>query len=202
MKRSILIAAVFACCLAAQDASDHTINPNPAATVDKDVAAEYRDPMLKWKWINFAILAGVLGYLIGKQAPGFFKDRSATILRDISEATKVREEAEARARAMEQRLAALGDEIEKLRRDAKEQMANEGERIRQETVHQIARVQQSAEQDIAALTKHATQDLKAYAAKLAVDLAEQRIRTRMDGDTQDRLIDRFVHELDGKGARN
>jgi|SRR5947209_4023846 len=202
MRRLILIPAVFACCLAAQHATDHTINPNPGATVDKDVAVEYRDPMLKWKWINFAILAGVLGYLIGKQAPAFFKGRSETILRDIHEATKVREEAEARAREMELRLANLGNEVEKLRREAKELMAQEGQRIRQETAQQITRVQQSAEQDIAAAAKHATQELKAYSANLAVDLAEQRIRTQMTGDIQDRLVNRFVHELDGKGARN
>jgi F-type H+-transporting ATPase subunit b len=203
MKKPILLTVAFACLMAAQEPSrNHTINPNPAATVEKEAAAEHSDPMLKWKWINFAVLAGVLGYLIGKNAPGFFKGRSAAIQRDIREATKLREQAENRVRQMEQRLAALGQEIEKLRREAKEAMAHEGERIRQETANQIARVQQAAEQEIASHAKHVTQELKAYSAKLAIDLAEQRIQLQMNGDTQNTLVGRFLHDLNGKGARN
>jgi F-type H+-transporting ATPase subunit b len=193
----------FGCLMAAQEPSrDHTINPNPSANIEKEAAAEHSDPTLKWKWINFAILAGVLGYLIGKNAPGFFKGRTAAIQRDIREATKLRQAAEARAREMEQRLAALGEEIEKLRREAKEHMAHEGERIRQETASQIARVQQTAEQEIDSHAKHVTQELKEYSAKLAVDLAQQRIQSQMNGDTQNALVNRFLHDLNGKGARN
>jgi F-type H+-transporting ATPase subunit b len=203
MMKFLLLTAAFACALAAQEPSrDHTINPNPSANIEKEAAAEHSDPMLKWKWINFAMLAGVLGYMIGKTAPSFFKGRTASIQRAIHEATKLREQAEARARDMEQRLASLGQEIEKLRREAKEAMANEGERIRQETAHQIARVQQTAEQEIASHAKHVTQELKAYSAKLAVDLAEQRIRGQMSGDTQTELVNRFLHDLNGKGASN
>ncbi len=202
MKRTILLTAVFACVLGAQEPSDRTINPNPSANIENEAAAEHGDPMLKWKWINFAILAGVLGYLIGKNAPAFFKSRTAAIQRDIREATRLREAAEARARDAEQRLASLGEEIEKLRQEAKDALAHEGERIRQETSNQIARVLHTAEQDIASYAKHLAQDLKSYSAKLAVDLAEQRIRAQMSGDTQNRLINKFLNDLDGKGARN
>jgi F-type H+-transporting ATPase subunit b len=203
MKRPILVITAFGCLMAAQEPSrDHTINPNPAASVENEAAAEHSDPMLKWKWINFAILAGVLGYIIGKNAPAFFKGRTAGIQRDIREATKLREQAEARVREMEQRLASLGQEIEKLRGEAKEAMAHEGERIRQETAHQIARVQETAEQEIDSHAKHVTQELKEYSAKLAIDLAQQRIQSQMNGDTQNTLVDRFLHDLNGKGARN
>jgi F-type H+-transporting ATPase subunit b len=201
--RRLFLLAVFACVAFSQEpSSDHTINPNPSAAVDKDVEAEYHDPMLMWKWINFAILAGALGYLIGKNAPGFFKTRTATIQREIRQASKLRDEAEARAREMEQRLASLGAEIETLRREAKEQIAHEGERIRQETAQQIARVQHTAEQEIASHAKHVTQELKAYAAKLAIDLAGQRIEAQMSGDTQSVMVSRFLHDLDSKGAHN
>ena len=185
MRRAILLLAMSACLAFAQESG----------------AAE-PDPMLKWKWINFAILVGVLGYLIGKKAPAFFAGRSADIQRDIREATRQRDEAEQRAAEMERRMATLGDEIEQLRRGAKEQMANESERIRQETAQHIARVQHSAEQDISAAAKHATQELKAYSASLAIDLAEQRIRARMTGDTQNNLVDRFVGGLGAKETRN
>lgn len=205
MRRAILLLAVTACFCFAQDQRpkhEHTINPNPSASVENDVAAEHEDPLLKWKWINFAILVGVLGYLIGKRAPAFFKGRTADIQRDIREATERKEAADQRVAEMERRLASLGDEIEKIRRSAKEQMGHQGERIRQETAQQIARVQHTAEQDISAIAKHVTQELKAYSASLAVDLAEKRIRAQMNGESQNQLVNRFVHDLDSKEARN
>ena len=187
MKRALLLLTVCAGFAFAQEGA---------------AAVEHQDPLLKWKWINFAILVGVLGYLIGKKAPAFFNGRTADIQRDIREATEQRDAAEKRAAEMERRMACLGEEIEKLRSGAKEQMAHEGQRIRQETEQHIARAQHNAEQDISALAKHATQELKAYSASLAVDLAEQRIRAQMNGDSQNRLVDRFVRSLDSKEIRN
>jgi hypothetical protein len=37
--------------------------------------------------------------------------------------------------------------------------------------------------------------LQCYAAQLAVDLAEQKVRARMDADTEDRLVGGFVRGL-------
>jgi F0F1-type ATP synthase membrane subunit b/b' len=41
--------------------------------------------------------------------------------------------------------------------------------------------------------------LHAYAAKLALDLAEQRIRTRLDASTEAGLVEDFTKDL---GSRN
>ena len=81
--------------------------------------AETGDPWLGWKWANFAILAAGLGYLIRKHAPAFFEQRSLEIRQGIAEATKAKQEAEARAAAMERRLASLESEIASLRAGAR-----------------------------------------------------------------------------------
>ena len=44
--------------------------------------------------------------------------------------------------------------------------------------------------------KIAQRELKIYAAKLALDLAEQRIRGRLDPATEAGLIDDFVQDLE------
>jgi F0F1-type ATP synthase membrane subunit b/b' len=44
--------------------------------------------------------------------------------------------------------------------------------------------------------------LKTYAAQLALELAEQRIRGRLDPSTEAGLIDRFVGDLKRQGSRN
>jgi hypothetical protein len=49
-------------------------------------AQESGDPLLMWKWINFAILAVALGWLMAKTLPAVFKSRTASIQKGIAEA--------------------------------------------------------------------------------------------------------------------
>ncbi len=158
-----------------------------------------------WKWANFIILAGVLGWLIARNAPQFFRSRTEEIQRGIAEAARVREEAEARAGRMEARMASLQSEIEHVRAEAKAEMAREAARLRDETEKHLARIQVHGEQEIASVTKYAQKELRVYSAQLAIQLAEQRIRSRMSAETQNALFDGFLKGLDEKahnqGAR-
>jgi F-type H+-transporting ATPase subunit b len=148
-----------------------------------------------WKWANFGILAAGLGYLIRKNAGPFFASRSAEIQKGIKEAAVVKAEAEARAAAIEARIAHLADEIEGIRKRSREEISAEGARISSETAQLIAKVQAQAEQDIASAAKNASLDLKAQAAELAIGIAEQQIRARLTQQTQDGLVDAFVQDL-------
>ena len=154
------------------------------------------EPNMTLKWVNFALLAAGLGYLCAKMLPPFFKSRTGEIQQGIREAQAVKKEADARAAEMEARLASLGAEIEKFRTQANAEMQQEGARIREETERQIARVEQQAQAEIEMATKVARRELQAYAASLALDLAEQRVRGRLDGPTDAALIDDFVKDLE------
>jgi F-type H+-transporting ATPase subunit b len=164
--------------------------------------ADAGDPYIWWKWANFAILAGALGYLLGKVLPAFFKSRTEEIQKDIRESARMKEEAMARAAEVEKKMAALASEVEKLKQTARAEMAVEGERIKKDTAAQIARMQAQSEVEIDSASKIARQELKQYAASLAVDLAEQRIRGGMSHEVQDSLVDQVVADLSRKGANN
>ena len=161
-----------------------------------------KDEMLVWKWANFVILAAGAGYLLGKHLPGYFKNRTADIQKDITEAQQQKQAAEKRAAEMDARLKSLGADIEKFRTEAKIEMEQEAGRIRQETAHQIERLQKQAEQEIESAGSLATRELREYAAKLALDLAEQRIRTRLDAATEAGLVDDFTRDLQQQGSKN
>jgi F-type H+-transporting ATPase subunit b len=152
-----------------------------------------------WKWANFLILVAGLGYLIAKNLPPFFTARTAEIQKGILESQKIKREAEARASEVEARLAALGAEIEKFKTSARAEMEQEAARIREETARHVAKLQQQAEQEVQTAGKLAHNDLKRYAAKLALDLAEQRIRTRLDAAAENVLVEDFVKDL---GSQN
>ena len=156
---------------------------------------EQHDPWIAWKWANFLLLAGGLGYLISKHAPALFAQRSREIEESLLEAAKARQDAEARAAAIEKRLAGLDREIESLRESAHAETAAEGERLRRETERHLQRIQQQAGQEIELMTTAARADLRKYAALLALDLAEQRIHSRLTKDVQEELVDGFLQDL-------
>src|SRR5579871_1190621 len=160
------------------------------------------DSLLTWKWVNFGLLAVGLGYLLGKSLPPFFKARTNEIQKDILDAQQTRKEAEARAAGIEKRVSALGADIEAFRTQAKSEMEQEGARIREETARMLAKVQRRAELEIETAGKMARRELQSYAAKLALDLAEQRIRTRLNADTESGLVADFVRDLEIEGSRN
>lgn len=154
------------------------------------------EPSAGWKWANFVILVIGLGYLMAKLLPPIFKSRTEEIQKGIAEARAIKEDADKRAAEVEARTRTLGADIERFRVESKAEMQQEGERIRQETAAQIARLEVQAQQDLEMSGKIARRELKNYAAKLSLDLAEQRVRARMDAGTEQALVDAFIQDLE------
>lgn len=148
-----------------------------------------------WKTVNFVILAGFLGYLIGKHAPGLFASRNAKIRSGLDEAAAKTAEAEARVAGISRKLAALQDEIDQMRREALAELQADQQRTRQETGQLLEKVNQHARQDIDAAGKAARQELKVYAAGLALRLAEEQIRAGMSADAEQTLVNAFAGDL-------
>jgi F-type H+-transporting ATPase subunit b len=156
--------------------------------------------MTGWKWANFAILAGGIGYLLVKHAVPFFAARSLEIRKGIEESQKLRAEADARAAAMDAKLARLSDEVETMRKASRQEADREDGRIRQETERELAKMQANADHEIASALKTAQVELKRYSAQLAVDLAAARVRESMTPAAQDTLVRNFVADLGRQGT--
>jgi F-type H+-transporting ATPase subunit b len=149
-----------------------------------------------WKWANFAILAGAMGYGIAKKGGPFFASRSAQIRKGITEAEELRKNAETRAAEVDRRLANLDADVKQMRATLRAEQAAAAERLRQETAAELARIQEHAGREIDSTAKAARVELKRYAARLAIDLAEQKIRSRMNAESQGVLVEDFVRSLD------
>jgi F-type H+-transporting ATPase subunit b len=155
-----------------------------------------------WKWANFAILAGVLGYFIYKKAGAFFRSRTEVIRKGIEEADRLRRDAEQRVAEIEQRLKNLEAEVGALRTKAREEMAAENERLRHETEENFGKIRRQAEQEIASAAKAARQEVRAHAAEVAVGLAASKIRGMLTPQADDALVVSFLDGLEEKdGAR-
>jgi len=186
-----VLAAAPALCLAADEKAESK----------KEAAGESEGKWKAWEWANFIVLAGGLGYIIGKNAGPTFDARSRKIRKDMIESEEIRRGAQARAAEVERRLATLEAEIAALRAEAQQESDAETQRYSRQTAAEIEKVQAHAEQEIASAGKSARMELKRYSAELAVELAEQKIRARMNSDTQDALVRGFVHNLDSSSSR-
>jgi F0F1-type ATP synthase membrane subunit b/b' len=167
----------------------------PAAAAEHGTGEHKQGPSDLWKWANFVLLAGALGYMIGKNAGPFFESRTQQIKRDMLESAAARKAAESRVAEVEQRLANLESEIAALRAESQKELTGEAERMSQQIAAEIAKVQTHSEQEIVAAGKAARMELKRYSAHLAVGLAEEKIRNRMTPGTQAELVQSFVHNL-------
>lgn len=154
------------------------------------------------KWANFAILAVGLGYMLGKLLPKNFAERTAAIQKDITEAQAVKRDAEARAAKVDAQVKSLGADIERFRKESAQEMAHEGDRIRQETAGQIQRIADHAALEIETAGKLARRELRQYSSELALKLAEDRVRAKLDGATEAALVDGFVADLGRQGSKN
>jgi F-type H+-transporting ATPase subunit b len=174
-------------------AQEHEGGEKKAGVEKEESFAEKHE--LELKWANFLLLAGLLGYFIGKNAGPFFAARSEGIRKDMDESLRQRQEAEAKAADVDRRLANLEKDIAALRGQSEAETKAETERTAQQTEAEIVKIQAHAEQEIASAGKAARMALKRYSAELAMGLAEQKVRARMTPDTEDALVQGFVRNL-------
>ena len=148
--------------------------------------------------LNFAIVAGAIGYYSKKILPGMFRNRTASIQKAMQEARKASEDANRRLAEIEARLSRLDTEIAAMRATAEKEGAAEEARIKAAAEEDGRKIVESAEQEIAAAAKLARRELTNYAANLAVSLAARQIK--VDPATDQALVQEFARELSPKNG--
>ncbi|HVV44407.1 MAG TPA: ATP synthase F0 subunit B [Bryobacteraceae bacterium] len=153
-----------------------------------------------WLWPNFLILATLLGYLIKKHGSPFFAARSEQVRERLEAGKKAQAEAEKVAAGVRAKLATLDSEIANLKASAHAELERETQRIRRDTDNELQRIEQHTTSELDSLGKRTTLELRQYAASLAVDLAEQKVRARMTPAVQSGLIEGFASDLAARQA--
>ncbi len=194
MKRftAFLIAATFAFVLFANVPLARAQAKSPETS---DKKSEEEPDMLGWKWANFAVLAAGLAWLGVKKGSPYFSAQMQTIRQGLEEARRNRAASDARAAEVQQKLANIGAEIEQFRSTVIAEQNAEVERLGQRMRNEMEASWANAAQQIESTGKNARLDLRRYASSLALELAEQRIRGRMNPAVQASLTNDFVRKL-------
>jgi F-type H+-transporting ATPase subunit b len=148
--------------------------------------------------INFGIL--VAGYyLLGKKpiAAGL-QSRRDRIAKDIEEAQRMREEAEARAKTYQAKLEKLEDEVRSVREALLRAGEAERDRIVKEAETKADRMRRDAEFLVEQELKQIRQDLWRETVESAVRAAEELLKRRVTSADQERLAEDYLSDLGGK----
>lgn len=151
--------------------------------------------------MNFGLLAFVI-YKFGKKPIGeALQKRKQTIMGDIENATRLREEAEARLDEYEDRFERIEETLEELKAEYAAQAEIEKKHILAEAEERRARMRRDAEFRIEQELKSAKVELLEEAVAGAVKAAEEIIRQRATTQDQETLAREFLKAVPEALAR-
>ncbi len=150
--------------------------------------------------LNFGILAGALVYLLRGPVTKYLGDRQDQLRSDLVNAAQMRKTANEQLANIEQQLAALPSEIENLRTQGTSEIAAEEARIAKVAETERERLLEQTRREMDRQVLVVLRDLRVEAAELATSIATTRISQTMTDNDQQRLMDRYLTQLDATGA--
>ncbi len=151
-----------------------------------------------WKFINLAVFVAVLVIAMRKiGVREMFRNRKESIARELARAQQERDDALAKLKEVEERLALLDTEVAKIKEQSVREAAEERERIARMTETEITKLSEQATREIESAGKVARKELRRYAAEQSVRLAGEIVRREMRPEDDIRLIANNIEEIGG-----
>jgi F-type H+-transporting ATPase subunit b len=150
--------------------------------------------------VNFALL--VAGYyLLGKKpVAAALRNRRDSIAKEIEEAQRMKEEAEARAKTYQAKLEKLEEEVKMAHEALIRAGEAERDRIVVEAEAKAARMRKDAQFLVEQELKQLRQDVWRGAVETAITAAEEMLKKRVTLADQERLAEDYLADLGGKAA--
>lgn len=150
--------------------------------------------------INLALLLGVLYFVSRKPVRDALRNRALGIRKEITDSARARDEARQRHEEVEARIAALSQEVENLRAEARREAEVEQQQLVARAHEEARRIAETAQRNVRDEVVRAQQELRREAVGLAVQLAEATLAQNIAPDDQARLARQFLDSLNREGA--
>jgi ATP synthase F0 subunit b len=150
-----------------------------------------------WRVINLAIFVIILIYILrSKVRVGqIFENRAATIVKELEQAKREKQEAEARLGELETRLSRLDQEVAGIRAEAERESEREAERVRQAASADAEKIRVTAQREIEGAMKAARTELRSFVAEASVAMAEEIIRREIRPEDNSRMLNKYIDDL-------
>ena len=172
--------------------------PTDAHAADEHAADDeaHGNPMdMVWRALNFAILVFLLVRFLKAPIAAYLASRSTQIRQDLVTAADMRATATAQLAEIEKKMQALPAELDALKRQGAEDVRAEQGRIARAAEDERVRLLEQTRREIDMRLRVARRELTEHAARLAVSVAEQRIKRSITPEDQLRLVDRYASQL-------
>jgi F-type H+-transporting ATPase subunit b len=146
--------------------------------------------------INLVALLALLIYFARKPMQKMLAERKAQVTSELEEARRLHEEARQMLANYESRLSGLEVEKAAILKEYKDLGQAEKERIVAEAKRQAEKITKDAEMTVQGEIQRARHALEAEVVQLATDLAEEKLRQRLDAGAQARLFDAYLADME------
>ncbi len=148
-----------------------------------------------YRVLNFAIVVGILWFFLAKPLKNGLSGRTKEIEKNLAEAKKAKEEAEAKFAEYDRKLTQATEEIAEISAAIQREGELEKEKIIQNAKAAAVKIEKDAEAAVNLEISRAKEQLQREAVQLAVGLAEQLLMNNFNKDDDARLIDEYVKKV-------
>jgi F-type H+-transporting ATPase subunit b len=145
--------------------------------------------------MNFAIMLGLLVYLLKKPISGFFVSRRDNIQNTLAELEAKKLEAERTCAEYQAKLATLDQEVGQILAEYIQEGETEKRKILEAAEKQAEYLKQQAKLTIQQEVKSARESLQEEIAELTVAAAEELLRKNIKAKDQERLVKEFIAKV-------
>lgn len=146
-------------------------------------------------YVNFAVLVGVLVYLLRKPMKEFLTQKREAVEKMLKDSEAARDDAARKVQEMQAKLQGMEADIAEIRKSAEREAQTEKERVLADAREEARRILENAEKEIAGRFKVAVRDLKEYVANEAATKAEGIVKQKLKDDSHEALIDTYISNL-------
>lgn len=147
---------------------------------------------------NLAILLGIIIYYAPKSLGKILDDRRTKIAEAIQEAETQKRQAALTLTTEQDKLAKAKAEATRIVEAATQKAETARQEIADQANLDVQRLQDTAAKDLGAERERVISQLKRQIAEQALARAESDLRSRLNDQTQDRLIERSIAQLGGR----
>lgn len=150
-----------------------------------------------WRFLNLAIFVGIMIYLLKKPLSKAFTEKRNAIRAELIQAEEAKQAAQLQLDSADEKLGKLSSEKAQIIASAEEEAASERRRLEEEAQLEIDRARSQADTEVSRKTAQVNVQLKRFSAEESVRLAEEKIKSTMDGASDSSLIDSNIEAIGG-----
>ncbi|MCF6266404.1 MAG: F0F1 ATP synthase subunit B [Desulfuromusa sp.] len=148
-----------------------------------------------YRVLNFAIVVAILAYFLTKPIKKVFAGRREEIEKNLAEAKKIKEEAEAKFAEYDRKLAQATEEISEISAAIRREGEAEKQKIIENAKAMAIKIEQDAEKAAEMEVAKARTLLQREAVQLAVGVAEELLKKNFTKEDDARLIDEYMQKV-------